>query len=94
MTVPDLCKIAASYGLAAARISTQAGLAEQVRRVLDMPGPVVCDVQVIPDEVRGPRLASMQRLDGSMVSKPLEDLWPFLDRDEFYANMIVEPVEE
>jgi acetolactate synthase-1/2/3 large subunit len=29
-----------------------------------------------------------------MVSKPLEDLFPFLDRDEFIANMIVAPLEE
>ena len=34
------------------------------------------------------------RADGSMVSKPLEDLWPFLDRDEFRANMIVPPLDE
>ncbi len=94
MTVPDVCRLAAAYGLATARIESQAGLGEQVRRVLSEPGPVVCDVRVIPDEVRGPRLASMQRPDGSMVSKPLEDLWPFLEREEFYANMIVEPLEE
>jgi acetolactate synthase-1/2/3 large subunit len=31
----------------------------------------------------------MRRPDGTMVSKPLEDLWPFLERDEFLANMIV-----
>jgi acetolactate synthase-1/2/3 large subunit len=49
---------------------------------------------VIADEVRGPRLSSMQRADGSLVSKPLEDLWPFLDRDEFHANMIVQPLPE
>jgi acetolactate synthase I/II/III large subunit len=65
-----------------------------VRAVLDMPGPVVCDVHVIPDEVRGPRLSSMQRADGSLVSKPLEDLWPFLDREEFLANMIIPALEE
>ncbi len=29
-----------------------------------------------------------------MVSKPLEDLWPFLDREEFRRNMIVEPLDE
>jgi len=29
-----------------------------------------------------------------MVSKPLEDLWPFLDRKEFLENMIVPPVDE
>ncbi len=36
----------------------------------------------------------MQKPDGSMVSKPLEDMWPFLDREEFLANMIVPPVSE
>jgi acetolactate synthase I/II/III large subunit len=29
-----------------------------------------------------------------IVSKPMEDMWPFLDRDEFYSNMIVAPLEE
>jgi acetolactate synthase-1/2/3 large subunit len=36
----------------------------------------------------------MRRPDGSMVSRPLEDLWPFLDRDEFRSNMIVPPLAE
>jgi acetolactate synthase-1/2/3 large subunit len=31
----------------------------------------------------------VQRADGSFVSKPLEDLWPFLDREEFRSNMLV-----
>ena len=94
LTVPDVCKVAAAYGLATARIASQAKLREEVRRVLETPGPVVCDVQVVPNEVRGPRLSSIQRTDGSLVSKPLEDLWPFLDRGEFYANMIVPPLDE
>lgn len=93
LTIPDICKVAESYGLRSARISSQANLREQVRDVLNIPGPVVCDVRVIPDEVRGPRLSSVQRPDGSMVSKPLEDLWPFLDRDEFLANMLIEPLD-
>jgi acetolactate synthase-1/2/3 large subunit len=94
VTVPDLCKVAAAFGLATTRIESQANLRQEVRQVLETPGPVVCDVMVIPDEVRGPRLSSMQRPDGSLASKPLEDLWPFLDRDEFHANMIVHPLPE
>ncbi|MBF0588478.1 MAG: hypothetical protein HQL53_05060, partial [Magnetococcales bacterium] len=31
--------------------------------------------------------------DGTIVSKPMEDLYPFLDREEFLENMVVEPVE-
>ena len=94
ITVPDFCKVGAAYGIATVRIDSQTNLREDVRRVIEMPGPVVCDVVVIPDESRAPRLSSMQRPDGSIVSKPLEDLWPFLPREEFYANMIVPPLED
>jgi acetolactate synthase-1/2/3 large subunit len=65
-----------------------------VRKVLRSRGPVVCDVHIIPDEIRAPGVTSVERADGSFLSKPLEDLWPFLDRDEFAQNMIVEPVRE
>ena len=94
LTVPDMSKVAAAYNLQSVVILDQSDLRRDVRRVLEMPGPVLCDVHVIPDEVRAPRLSSMQRTDGSFVSKPLEDLWPFLDRDEFRANMIVRPLPE
>jgi acetolactate synthase-1/2/3 large subunit len=86
-SLPDIVKVAAAYGIATDRIGDQATLREDVRRVLRRPGPVVCDVLVVADEVRAPRLSSVQLPDGSFVSKPLEDLWPFLDRDEFAANM-------
>jgi acetolactate synthase-1/2/3 large subunit len=86
-SLPDIGKVAAAYGIATDRIGDQATLREDIRRVLAREGPVVCDVLVIPDEVRAPRLSSVQLPDGSFVSKPLEDLWPFLDREEFEANM-------
>jgi acetolactate synthase-1/2/3 large subunit len=94
LTVPDLSKVGASYGLGTHVIEDQTDLHAQVRRVLEMKGPVVCDVNVLPDEMRAPRLQSYQKPDGSFVSKPLEDLFPFLPRDEFLANMIVKPLPE
>ena len=94
LMIPPLAKLAEAYSIPFVRIATQDHLREQVRHVLDMPGPVLCDVEVIPDEPRVPRLSSMQRPDGSFVSKPLEDLYPFLDRDEFCGNMIVPVLPE
>ena len=94
LTVPDISKVAASYGLRTAVIEDQSNLQQQVCNVLETPGPAVCDVHVIPDEVRAPRLSSHQKADGSFVSRPLEDLWPFLPREEFLANMIVEPLPD
>jgi len=94
LTIPNLSKVGASYGLGTYVIHDQTHLREDVRKVLEMKGPVVCDVNVLPDEVRAPRLQSYQKPDGSFVSKPLEDLFPFLPRDEFLANMIVKPLPE
>ncbi|MGO9405601.1 MAG: thiamine pyrophosphate-binding protein [Terriglobales bacterium] len=98
VSIPDYRKVARAYGLKTAVIEGQgegqADLRAAVRKVLRSRGPVVCDVHVIPDEIRAPRVTSIQRPDGSFLSKPLEDLWPFLDRDEFAQNMIVEPVSE
>lgn len=94
ITIPDLSKVGASYGLATYVIHDQTDLRHQVQKVLSMKGPVVCDVNVLPDEVRAPRLQSYQKPDGSFVSKPLEDLFPFLSREEFLSNMIVKPLPE
>jgi len=94
LSVPDYRKIARAYGLKTSVIEDQSDLRNGVRRVLRSRGPALCDVHVIPDEMRAPRVTSMQRADGSFVSKPLEDLWPFLDRGEFAQNMIVEPLSE
>jgi acetolactate synthase-1/2/3 large subunit len=86
-TLPDICRVAEAFGVATDRIADQSNLRAELRRVLSRPGPLVCDVTMVRDEVRAPRLSSVQLPDGSFVSAPLEDLWPFLDRDEFAANM-------
>jgi acetolactate synthase-1/2/3 large subunit len=94
LTLPELSRVAGAYGISSVVMEDQSELRAQVAHVLAMPGPVVCDVRVIPDEVRAPRLSSYQKPDGTMVSRPLEDLWPFLPRAEFLANMMVAPREE
>lgn len=94
LTIPDLTKVAASYGLSTCTISDQTDLRHDVRKVLQMSGPVVCDVHVLQDEERAPRLQSQQKADGSFVSMPLEDLYPFLPRAEFRSNMVVAPLPE
>lgn len=92
LTVPDLSKMAAAYNIPSMVIHDQRNLRDDVRRALTMEGPVLIDVHVIPDEMRAPRVQSYQKPDGSMVSKPLEDMFPFLPRTEFLENMIVKPL--
>ncbi len=94
LTLPDICAVATAYGLPTCRLTSNDGMRAKVAEILSQPGPFVCDVVVPKDQPTSPKLSSYQRRDGSMASKPLEDLWPFLDREEFRANMTVPPLEE
>ena len=89
LTVPNISRIAQSYGISRLVMPDNLALRQEVRRFLERPGPGVCDVRVIPDEVRAPRISSRQQEDGTFISTPLEDLWPFLSREEFASNMLV-----
>jgi acetolactate synthase-1/2/3 large subunit len=91
LTLPDITRVAEAYGIATMRIDGQADIRRRVRAALDAPGPLVCAVRVSPDQLTIPRVKSSVRADGSMESKPMEDLWPFLDRDEFQANLLAAP---
>lgn len=94
LTLPDTVKVAEAYGIPALRLENHNDLKVKVRQILNCEGPFVCEVMTSLEQMTMPRVSSMQRPDGTMVSKPLEDLWPFLDRREFLANMIVPPLEE
>jgi len=94
VTLPPLAKVVEAFGLPYARIDSDRDLAARIRELIDRPGPLVVEVMMPREEPRAPVLSSMRKPDGSMVSKPLEDLAPFLPREEFLANMIVPPLEE
>jgi acetolactate synthase I/II/III large subunit len=94
LTLPDIIRVADAYGITTARLHNHSDIRNQVRAVLSAPGPMVCAVDVSPNERTLPRVTSTVRPDGSIVSKPMEDMSPFLSREEFLANMIVPPVEE
>ena len=94
LVLPDLMKLADAYGVKAEKIRHGDDVPAKIRAILAAPGPVICDVEVIQDEPREPRLSSFRRDDGSMASKPLEDLFPFLERDEFRANMLIPTIED
>ncbi|WP_294921051.1 thiamine pyrophosphate-binding protein [Sulfuricurvum sp.] len=94
VSCPDTIKIAQAYGFTTYRIENQTNLAEDISKVLAMKGPVVCEVMLSPTEKMEPKLSSEAKPDGRMVSKPLEDMFPFLDRETFKANMIVKTIDE
>jgi len=94
ISFPDLKKIAYAYGIHYIKISDNELLDKGIQEVLNYSGPVICEVMCSRDQEIIPTVSSKKREDGSMVSKPLEDMYPFLDREEFKSQMIVKPIDE
>jgi acetolactate synthase-1/2/3 large subunit len=94
VTFPDLEKVAHAFGLPHVRIDEAAHLDAKISAVLAADGPIFCQVMMPEDQFLGPKTAVRVRPDGTLFSPPLEDLAPFLPREELVANMIVPPLEE
>lgn len=92
LTLPDTLAVARGYGLPTARLDSHEGLRSRLQELLEAPGPLVCEVHLDPDQPTLPRAVSYQRSDGSMATRPMEDLFPLLDRAELEANLFVPPV--
>jgi acetolactate synthase-1/2/3 large subunit len=87
LTLPDAARVAEAFGIPTARLEHQDGIVERVGALLDHPGPLVCLVSIAPDQPTQPRAVSFQRPDGSIATRPMEDLFPLLDREELRQNM-------
>lgn len=94
VSFPDTLKLAQTYGFKTFLLKDQYKLEKELSQVLAYDGAIVCEVMLSPEEKMTPKLSSVLKDDGKMVSKPLEDMFPFLDRDEFAKNMIVKRLDE
>jgi acetolactate synthase-1/2/3 large subunit len=88
LVLPDISKIAKAYGMKTFKVKKNDELSSCIEDVLNASGPVLCEVMTSPYETVAPKVQSQKTPEGSMISKPLEDMWPFLDEDELRENMI------
>jgi acetolactate synthase-1/2/3 large subunit len=93
VSFPDMKKISKAYGLGYQVIKNHRSIEEKIRNFINKPGPEVCEVMLMPDYKFSPKLSSERKPDGRIVSKPLEDMFPFLERVEFRKNMIIKEQE-
>ncbi len=93
LTMPDIAKIAHAYGMKYMRCNTHSKMQSVMRDAINADGPVIVDLIMDPFGSIEPRVSTAKRPDGSLVSKPIEDMYPFLDREEFKKEMIVKPVD-
>ena len=85
LSFPDLEKIAAAYGIRFVRISDSSEIEEKTIEALSGNDPVLCEVVLSDKQNFSPKLSSKVLPDGKIVSPPIDDMFPFLDREEFDA---------
>lgn len=93
VSIPNLEKIAAAYGIRYFKLSNSVTLEKDLKKVLSHKGPSLVEVICPKNEPVVPAAASVRREDGTMVSRPLEDMMPLLDRDEYRDNLLIKPVD-
>ena len=94
VSMPDIRKIADAYGIKYFHIEKVVDLEETTRSTLAYSGPAICEIVCPKWQDIAPTLGGRKTPEGKITARPAEDMAPFLDREEFFENMIVAPLEE
>ncbi len=87
LSFPSAEKIAIAYGIHFERISETSELDEIINKVLQYSGPVICEIISNPNEDFQPKLQSKLLEDGKFYTPSLEDMYPFLSKEEMNNNI-------
>lgn len=94
LTFPDFKKLAEAFGYPYLEAHSNEQMKTAVKEALKTEGAVFCEIFVSGEQIFEPKSATKRLEDGTLVSPPLEDLAPFLDREELQRNMLIAPASE
>jgi len=87
ISFPDMVKVGEAFGLPSVRLENPV-FKPALEKFLNAPGPGLANVILDRDQMFEPKLTSRRLEDGRMVSANLEDMAPFLSREELAENII------
>ena len=88
LSFPDVLRLATAYEIKAVRLDNQENLKHELKQVLDCEKPVVCEIMMDPDQQQMPKTLNSKNPDGTIVTRPIEDMYPYLPSEELKENMI------
>ena len=83
VSFPPFDKLADTFGFKFYRLDRLEGADDIISEVLNSEGPVLCEAVVSDEQIFSPKLSSKVLPDGRIVSPPIDDMFPFLERDEY-----------
>ena len=93
LPAPDFKKIAYCFDILYKNVIQEKDLRDIIRETLDTEGPVLCEVKCVEDQKYFHTSFTINEKK-RLVKRPLEDLSPFLDREVFYKEMLIDPIKE
>ena len=94
ISFPEIKNIAKAYGIKYFSLRTNTEIENDIGDILNYDGPLICEVMCKKWDQVLPTISAKKLPNGKMVAKPLEDMYPFLTREEFNDNMVVAPLVE
>ena len=91
---PDFERLSLAFNMPYVKIENNQNMETELHRVLDYEGFILCEVMVTEEQKFEPKSATKKMPDGKLTSPPLEDMAPFLSREELRENMYIPLVEE
>ena len=94
LSFPDFKKISEAFGYPYYSACSNKEMKEVVDKVLSLDGPVFCEIFTDTEQRWEPKSSTKRLEDGTLVSPPLEDLAPFLPREELKEIMFIPLMED
>ncbi len=76
--LPNLGKVADAFGIKYTRMDCDIDIDTKISEVLKEKGPIICEIKMDPNQTLFPKVVSMKTPEGKMISKPMEEMFPFL----------------
>ncbi len=89
---PDFGKLSGAFGIPYHAVHSNSELEAVLPEVLHAQGPQMCEIFTDTVQVWEPKSSARKLEDGTIVSPPLEDMAPFLPREEVMGNLYI-PVD-
>ena len=89
LTLPDISKIADAFDIPHVKIFDNDMLCHLMEKILNTDGPLMIEVMIDPNHRTAPKASVYKTKDGLFATRPMEDLAPFLSREEFESEMLV-----
>ncbi len=94
VTFPDFGRLSEAFGLPFRRCNNHQEMAQAIKDTLGVNGPAVCEIILDENIPFAPKLGAKQMPDGRITSPALEDLSPFLSREQLKDNMLIDLIDD